>query len=67
MVVTKLRQKFRNNFLSAASVTQHPPLSGDAATKIGALSPRASCAVLFSKKDSNRACVNRQRKFQGLN
>ena len=39
-----MRQKFRNNFVSAASVTRHPPQSGDAATKIGSLSPWASCA-----------------------
>ena len=54
MVVTEMRQKCRNNFLSAASVTRHPPLSGAAVTKVCALSPWASCAVLISKKDCNR-------------
>ena len=62
-----MRQKFRNNFVSAASVTRHSPLSGDAATKIGSLSPWASCAVLISilnKKGCNRVCENRQSKFK---
>ena len=48
MVVTEMKQKFRNNFLSAALVTRNPPLSGDASPKIGALSPWTSCAILIS-------------------
>ena len=44
IAVAEMRQKFRIDFLFAAALTRHPPLSGDAATKIGALSPSASCA-----------------------
>ena len=40
-----MRQKFRNNLIFAAPVKRNPPQSGDAATKIGALSDWASCAV----------------------
>ena len=31
IVVAEMRQKFRSDFLSAAALTRHPPLSGDAA------------------------------------
>ena len=51
------------DFLYAA-LTRHPPLSGDAATKIGALQPWASCAVLISQKGCNRVCENCQSKFK---
>ena len=47
IVVAKIRQKSRIDFHSAAALTRHPPLSGDAATKIGALSPRAPCPELI--------------------
>ena len=31
IVVAEMRQKFRIDFLSAAALTRHPPLSGEAA------------------------------------
>ena len=53
IVVAEMRKKNRIDFLSAATLMRHPPLSGAAATKIGALSPWASCAVLISKEGWN--------------
>ena len=45
MVVAEMRQKFRIDFLSAAALTRHPPLSGEAATKICSLASGVLCCT----------------------
>ena len=42
MIGAEMRQKIRIDFFSAAALTRHPPLSGDAATKTCSLASGGS-------------------------
>ena len=45
IVATEMRQKFRIDFISAAALTRHPPLSGDAGTKICSVASGVLCCT----------------------